>query len=280
MLFLILFVKWENFLAWILDIQENRELRIANLNGIIMLRVENLSKTYEDGTQALKGVTFSVAPGEFVAVLGKSGSGKSTLLRCINRLVEPTGGSIFLGDDEITGASPSALRLLRRKIGLVFQQYNLVNRLTVWTNVMTGDLGVVPSWMGLAGYFPRASIDRAKVHLERVGLGDKANSRADKLSGGQQQRVGIARALVQKPQLILADEPVSSLDPVSAKTIMDLLLEINQKNGVTIICNLHLPDLARQYAQRLLVLREGQIVFDGTPKQMDSSKLEAFYEFL
>ena len=124
-------MKWENFLAWILGIQENRELRIANLNGIIMLRVENLSKTYEDGTQALKGVTFSVAPGEFIAVLGKSGSGKSTLLRCINRLVEPTGGSIFLGDDEITDASPSALRLLRREIGLVFQQYNLVNRLTV-----------------------------------------------------------------------------------------------------------------------------------------------------
>ena len=271
-------MKWENFLAWILDIQENRELRIANLNGIIMLRVENLSKTYEDGTQALKGVTFSVAPGEFIAVLGKSGSGKSTLLRCINRLVEPTGGSIFLGDDEITGASPSALRLLRRKIGLVFQQYNLVNRLTVWTNVMTGDLGVLPSWMGLAGYFPRTSINRAKVHLERVGLADKANSRADKLSGGQQQRVGIARALTQEPRLILADEPVSSLDPVSAKTIMDLLREINQKNGVPIICNLHLPDLAREYAQRLLVLRDGKIVFDGVPKQMDSSMLEALYE--
>ena len=271
-------MKRENFLAWILDIQGNRELRIANLNGIIMLRVENISKTYEDGTQALKGVTFSVAPGEFVAVLGKSGSGKSTLLRCINRLVEPTGGSIFLGDDEITGASPSALRLLRRKIGLVFQQYNLVNRLTVWTNVMTGDLGVLPSWMGLAGYFPRASINRAKVHLERVGLADKANSRADKLSGGQQQRVGIARALTQEPRLILADEPVSSLDPVSAKTIMDLLREINQKNGVSIICNLHLPDLARAYAQRLLVLRDGKIVFDGVPKQMDSSRLEALYE--
>ena len=271
-------MKRENFLAWILDIQGNRELRIANLNGIIMLRVENISKTYEDGTQALKGVTFNVAPGEFVAVLGKSGSGKSTLLRCINRLVEPTEGSIFLGDDEITGASPSALRLLRRKIGLVFQQYNLVNRLTVWTNVMTGDLGVLPSWMGLAGYFPRTSIDRAKVHLERVGLADKANSRADKLSGGQQQRVGIARALVQEPRLILADEPVSSLDPVSAKTIMDLLREINQKNGVSIICNLHLPDLAREYAQRLLVLRDGKIVFDGVPKQMDSSRLEALYE--
>ena len=271
-------MKWGNFLAWILDIQGNRELRIANRNKVIMLRVENISKTYEDGTQALKGVTFNVAPGEFVAVLGKSGSGKSTLIRCINRLVEPTEGSIFFGDDEITGASPSGLRLLRRKIGMVFQQYNLVNRLTVWTNVMTGDLGVLPPWMGLAGYFPRASIDRAKVHLERVGLADKANSRADKLSGGQQQRVGIARALTQEPRLILADEPVSSLDPVSAKTIMDLLREINQKNGVSIICNLHLPDLARAYAQRLLVLRDGEIVFDGVPKQMDSSRLEALYE--
>ena len=244
-----------------------------------ILRVENISKTYDDGTQALKGVTFNVVPGEFVAVLGKSGSGKSTLLRCINRLVEPTKGSVFLGDDEITGASPSALRLLRRKIGMIFQQYNLVNRLTVWTNAMTGDLGVLPSWMGLVGYFPKTSISHAQSHLERVGVADKANGRADNLSGGQQQRVGIARALVQKPQLILADEPVSSLDPVSAKTIMDLLLEINQKNGVTIICNLHLPDLARQYAQRLLVLREGEIVFDGAPKQIDSSKLEAFYEF-
>jgi len=243
-----------------------------------ILRVENISKTYNNGTQALKGVTFNVVPGEFVAVLGKSGSGKSTLLRCINRLVEPTKGSVFLGDDEITGASPSALRLLRREIGMIFQQYNLVNRLTVWTNAMAGDLGVLPSWMGLAGYFPRTSINRAQSHLERVGLADKVHGRADNLSGGEQQRVGIARALVQEPQLILADEPVSSLDPVSAKTIMDLLLEINQKNGVTIICNLHLPDLARQYAQRLLVLREGEIVFDGAPKQIDSSKLEAFYE--
>ena len=266
-------------MAWTWDIRKPWTKNCGS-GGMTILRVENISKTYDDGTQALKGVTFNVVPGEFVAVLGKSGSGKSTLLRCINRLVEPTKGSVFLGDDEITSASPSALRLLRRKIGMIFQQYNLVNRLTVWTNAMTGDLGVLPSWMGLVGYFPKTSISRAQSHLERVGVVDKANGRADNLSGGQQQRVGIARALVQKPQLILADEPVSSLDPVSAKTIMDLLLEINQKNGVTIICNLHLPDLARQYAQRLLVLREGQIVFDGTPKQIDSSKLEAFYKFL
>jgi phosphonate transport system ATP-binding protein len=243
-----------------------------------MLRVENISKTYGNGTQALKGVTFKVEPGEFVAVLGNSGSGKSTLLRCINRLVEPTKGSIFLDKDEITGASSSALRLLRREIGIVFQQYNLVNRLTVWTNVMAGELGILPSWMGLAGFFPRTSIDRARVHLDRVGLADKANSRAGELSGGQQQRVGIARTLIQEPRIILADEPVSSLDPVSTKTIMDLLREINQKKGVPIICNLHLPDLAMEYAQRLLVLRNGKIDFDGVPKQMNPSRLEALYE--
>ena len=243
-----------------------------------MLRLENVSKIYDNGTEALKGVTFTVGPGEFVAVLGASGSGKSTLLRCINRLVEPTGGKIFLGDDEITGANPTALRLLRAKIGMIFQQYNLVNRLTVWTNAMTGYLGVLPSWMGLAGYFPRASIDRARVELERVGVADKSNGRAGQLSGGQQQRVGIARALMQDPQLILADEPVSSLDPASAKNIMELLMEINQIKGVSIICNLHLPELAREYAQRLLVLSEGKIVFDGTPSQLKSSMLESFYK--
>ncbi|SVB92391.1 uncharacterized protein METZ01_LOCUS245245 [marine metagenome] len=245
-----------------------------------MLRVENISKTYNDGTQALKGVTFNVQQGEFVAILGESGSGKSTLLRCINRLVEPSEGKIFLGDDEITCASPHALRSLRRRIGMVFQQYNLVNRLTVWTNAMLGDLGVLSSWMGLAGYFPRKSIDRARTYLEQVGVGDKVNSRVENLSGGQQQRVGIARALVQNPGLILADEPVSNLDPVSAKTIMDLLLEINQKNGVTVICNLHSPDLARNFAQRLLVLKEGRIAFDGDPKQIDSSGIEGFYNSL
>ena len=243
-----------------------------------MLRVENISKTYRDGIEALKGVSFNAAPGEFVVILGKSGSGKSTLLRCINRLIEPTEGKIFLGDEEVTAASPSVLRALRRKIGMVFQQYNLVDRLSVWTNTMTGDLGALSSWMGLVGYFPRASIDRAQGHLERVGVRDKANSRADNLSGGQQQRVGIARALIQNPQIILADEPVSSLDPASAKTIMDLLREINEKNRVTIICNLHLPDLAREYGQRLLVLKRGKIVFDGSPEKVSKVMLEAFYE--
>tara|TARA_B100001964_G_scaffold18358_1_gene18831 strand:+ start:1987 stop:2724 length:738 start_codon:yes stop_codon:yes gene_type:complete len=245
-----------------------------------MLRIENLSKTYEDGTEALRRVSFAVEPGEFIVVLGKSGSGKSTLLRCVNRLVEPSGGKIFLGDDEITGASSSVLRKLRRKIGMIFQQYNLVDRLTVWTNTMTGDLGTLSSWMGLVGYFPKDSIDRAQSHLERVGVGDKVNGRADALSGGQQQRVGIARALMQDPQLILADEPVSSLDPASAKSIMELLKQINEENGVTIICNLHLPDLAREYGHRVLALKQGEIVFDGPPGNLDEITIGSFYENL
>jgi len=245
-----------------------------------MLRVKNLSKTYKDGTEALQGVSFTVETGEFVVILGKSGSGKSTLLRCVNRLVEPTEGRVFLGEDEITSASPSALRILRRRIGMVFQQYNLVNRLTAWTNTMTGDLGSLSSWMGLVGYFPRELIDRAQSHLERVGIGDKINGRADILSGGQQQRVGIARALMQNPRLILVDEPVSSLDPASAKSIMDLLREINEKHGVTILCSLHLPDLAREYGHRVMVLKQGKIAFDGVPKKLNTTMIESFYESL
>ena len=239
-----------------------------------MLKLDNLSKTYKDGTVALNRVTFTAKPGDFIVILGKSGSGKSTLLRCVNRLVEPTAGRVFLGDDEITGTNPSTLRELRQKIGMVFQHYNLINRLTAWTNVMTGDLGILASWMGLIGYFPRDSIDRAQSYLGRVGVSDKVNSRADTLSGGQQQRVGIARTLMQNPQLILADEPVSSLDPATTQSIMNLLREINEKSGVTILCSLHLPDLARQYGDRVVVLNKGEIAFDGDPKNLDQSMLE------
>ena len=244
-----------------------------------MLRIKNLSKTYKDKTEALKGVSFTVKPGEFIVILGKSGSGKSTLLRCVNRLVEPTEGEIFLGEDQITGAKPSVLMALRRRIGMVFQQYNLVDRLTSWTNAMTGDLGSLSSWMGLVGYFPRESVDRAQHHLDCVGVSDKLNSRADTLSGGQQQRVGIARALMQDPQLILVDEPVSSLDPTTAKSIMNLLREINETKGVTILCSLHLPDLAREYGHRVIVLKKGKIVFDGAPKKLNETMIESFYEF-
>ena len=161
---------------------------------------------------------------------------------------------------------------------MVFQQYNLINRLTAWTNAMTGDLGSLSPWMSLVGYFPRETIDRAHSHLERVGISDKVNGRADTLSGGQQQRVGIARALMQNPQLILADEPVSSLDPASAKSIMDLLREINEKNGVTILCSLHIPDLAQKYGHRVIVLKRGKIAFDGAPKKINETMIESFYK--
>jgi len=242
-----------------------------------MLRIENLSKTYPNGTQALRKVSFNVQAGEFVVILGKSGSGKSTLLRCVNRLVEPTGGRIFLGDHEVTGASPRQLRRLRRKTGMIFQQYNLVARSSVLTNVLTGRLGFISSWAGWINYFPRNSVLRARDKLQALGLDGKAGQRADTLSGGQQQRVGIARALMQQPKIILADEPVSSLDPATSISIMDILRDINRKEGVTVLCNLHLPELARKYGDRVLALKDGRIVYDGDPENLDQTLAEKIY---
>ena len=190
-----------------------------------MLKIEKLSKTYDSGTYALQDVSLVIEPGEFVVVLGKSGSGKSTLLRCINRLVEPTSGRIFLNETEITGASPSRLRELRKKIGMVFQQYNLVERFSVQTNVLSGKLASMSNIASLLNLFPEADVEKSRQVLNRLGLAGKDLKRSDKLSGGQQQRVGLARALMQNPELILADEPVSSLDPATSNQIMDLLAE-------------------------------------------------------
>ena len=243
-----------------------------------MLRVKNLSKTYKDGTEALKGVSFTVEPGEFVVLLGKSGSGKSTLLRCVNRLVEPTEGRIFLGDNEITGASPSALMALRREIGMVFQQYNLINRLTAWTNVMTGDLGSLPSWMGLVGYFPGELIGRAQNHLARVGISDKANGRADTLSGGQQQRVGIARALMQRPKLFLVDEPTSSLDPKIGREIMDLMSRLTAEEHIPMLISVHDLSLSQAYSNRIVGLQDGKKVLDSKTSDVDTDILENIYQ--
>ena len=229
-----------------------------------MLRIEELDKTYENGTQALKKVSFKVEPGEFVVILGKSGSGKSTLLRCINRLVEPSSGKIFLRDQEITAAGPRQLRRLRQKIGMIFQQYNLVSRASVLTNALSGSLGTLSSWAGLINFFPRDSILRAGKHLKDLGLDQKSGQRADTLSGGQQQRVGIARALMQRPEIILADEPVSSLDPATSRSIMKILRDINKKEGVTVLCNLHLPELAKEFGDRVLALKAGQMIYDGS----------------
>jgi len=243
-----------------------------------MLRIEQLSKTYEDGTLALNQVSFTVEDGEFVMILGRSGSGKSTLLRCINRLVEPSGGRVFLGDRDITSASPRRLRHARRKIGMIFQQYNLVSRSSVLTNVLAGRLGYVSSWAGLINYFPREAVDQAVRNLRELEVGEKLYQRAATLSGGQQQRVGIARVLMQEPELILADEPVSSLDPATAATIMDILRRINRERKATILCNIHLPELALKYGGRVLALKAGRLVFDGLPQHLDAEKIRDIYE--
>ncbi len=243
-----------------------------------MLRVEKLSKTYSNGTQALRNVSFEMQPGECVMVLGKSGSGKSTLLRCINRLVEPTEGKIIFGEQEVTGADPTALRAVRRRIGMIFQDYNLVPRASVLTNVLAGKLGFTTSWAALFNHFPQEHIDEAFDKLERLGIVDKAENRASGLSGGQQQRVGIARALMQGPQLILADEPVSSLDPNTARTILDILKSINEKDGVSLLVNMHQPDLAREYGKRILAMKNGELIFDGPSEGLALSQVEDLYQ--
>lgn len=233
-----------------------------------MLEVKNLTKIYDDGTVALRDVSFTVEEGDFLIIIGLSGSGKSTLLRCINRLVEPTEGQIIWNGEDITGANQTKLRHFRRKIGMIFQQFNLVKRSKVITNVMSGRLGYVDEWRSLMYRFPKEDRQRAKEVLERVGIADQAQKRADELSGGQQQRVGIARALMQEPEMILADEPVASLDPVLAHSILQHLEDLNQEDDITILCSLHYLDLVQRYASRVIGLRAGEIVYRGTREQI------------
>jgi phosphonate transport system ATP-binding protein len=242
-----------------------------------MLQVKNLTKIYDGGVKALDNVSFEVQNGEFLAVIGLSGSGKSTLLRCINRLIEPTSGQILWEGEDITAASPEEMRRIRRRIGMVFQHFNLVHRSKVLTNVLAGRLGYVnPAW-SLVNRFPREDVAKAIKQLERVGIADKAGQRADELSGGQQQRVGIARALMQDPRMILADEPVASLDPVLAHSIMKHLEEINKKDGVTVLCSLHFLDLVHRYAGRVIALNQGRLVFEGLPKKITEKKFKDIY---
>ncbi len=243
-----------------------------------MLKIEQLSKTYENGTAALKEISLSVAAGEFVVVLGKSGSGKSTLMRCINRLVEPSSGHVFLDGEEVTGASPSRLRALRKKMGMIFQQYNLISRYSVQSNALMGRLGWTSSVASLMNCFSEEDGLRSRLVLGRLGLAEKCLDRSEDLSGGQQQRVGLARALMQEPELILADEPVSSLDPVTSRQIMQLLVDINEKDGVTILCNLHLPALAREFGSRILALDAGQIIYDGPAGELSEQELNSLYD--
>ncbi|VAV96971.1 ABC transporter, ATP-binding protein (cluster 12, methionine/phosphonates) [hydrothermal vent metagenome] len=242
-----------------------------------MLKVENLTKVYEGGTQALDNVSFEVEKGEFLAVIGLSGSGKSTLLRCINRLIEPTEGTITWDGVDVTNASQEELRRIRRRIGMVFQHFNLVNRSKVITNVLAGRLGYVNPALSVVNRFPREDMEKAYAQLARVGLQDKANARADELSGGQQQRVGVARAMMQDPEIMLADEPVASLDPVLAHSIMQYLELINQEDGVMVLCSLHFLDLVHQYADRVIALKDGKLVFEGTPTEIDDERFKEIY---
>jgi phosphonate transport system ATP-binding protein len=242
-----------------------------------MLQIKNLTKVYEGGVQALTDVSFEVPQGQFLAVIGLSGSGKSTLLRCINRLIEPTSGQILWNGMDVTAASPEELRRIRRKIGMVFQNFNLVSRSKVLTNVLAGRLGYVsPAW-SLLNHFSREDIEKANKQLARVGIEDKGGYRADELSGGQQQRVGIARAMMQDPEMILADEPVASLDPVLAHSIMKYLEQINKEDGVTVLCSLHFLDLVHKYADRVVALNKGRLVFEGLPSQIDDRKFKEIY---
>lgn len=242
-----------------------------------MLRIEHLTKVYPNGTVALKDVSFEVEDGEFLAVIGLSGSGKSTLLRCINRLIEPTKGKIIWNDTDITALPMSEMRQVRRQIGMVFQQFNLVKRSSVLTNVLSGRLGYVSPYQSMFNYFSPADHERAMENLEQLGLADKAHVRADSLSGGQQQRVGIARALMQEPKLVLADEPVASLDPVLAHSILRYLEQMNKERNITVLCSLHFLDLVHRYATRAIALKDGELVFQGLPQEIDDEQFKAIY---
>jgi phosphonate transport system ATP-binding protein len=243
-----------------------------------MLEIINLTKVYDDGTVALRNVSFEVQQGEFLVIIGLSGSGKSTLLRCINRLIEPTEGQIIWDGVDVRAAYAAQLREIRRQIGMVFQQFNLVKRSTVLINVLAGRLGYANPWSSLLHGFSSADRRMAEEALKRVGIAEQAQKRADELSGGQQQRVGIARALMQQPRMILADEPVASLDPVLAHSILGHLEQLNQEEGISILCSLHYLDLVQRYATRVIGLRDGEIVYRGSRKDIRAMTDDEFKE--
>jgi phosphonate transport system ATP-binding protein len=243
-----------------------------------MIRVHGLRKVFPPDKVALDGVSLDIAPGEFVMIIGQSGAGKSTLLRCLNRLIEPSEGEIGLNGCRVTGASPEALRGVRRQIGMIFQQFNLVKRASVLENVLAGRLGHVPGIPSLFGRFPRADRDLALACLRLVELEELADRRADTLSGGEQQRVAIARALAQEPKVILADEPTASLDPMLTESIMGILQRINRERGLTLIVSQHMLETALSYGTRIVGLRQGRVVFDGPPEAISPEIVQVVYE--
>ena len=242
-----------------------------------MLKLENLTKRYNTGDLALQGIDLSIPNGQVLALIGPSGAGKSTLIRCINRLVEPTNGSAILNEVNLTKLSSRSLRKSRRKMGMIFQEYALVERLTVMENVLSGRLGYVGFWKSFLRRFPKKDVNEAFRLLDRVGLLEMADKRADELSGGQRQRVGICRALIQDPDLLLVDEPTASLDPKTSRQIMRLINELCQERGLTAIINIHDVLLAQMFSQRIVGLALGNIVYDGSPEGLTPEVLTKIY---
>ena len=242
-----------------------------------ILKFDHVVKQYSNGIHALQDVSFSVLPGEFIAVIGPSGSGKSTLLRAVNKLIPVSGGRVLLDGDELSTLSGRALRAARCKVGMIFQNYNLVYRLSVLQNALHGRLGHMRGAKGILGLYTEEDKVQAISLLEELGLGGYCYNRASELSGGQKQRVGIARAIMQEPKLLLCDEPIASLDPSSAKTIMDILRDMTRKRGIACIVNLHQVDVALKYSTRVIGLHKGKIVFDGAPEKLTDDIIERIY---
>jgi phosphonate transport system ATP-binding protein len=242
-----------------------------------MLRIRGLTKTYRSGDKALDGVDLEVPRGQLMALIGPSGAGKSTLIRCVNRLVEPSSGEVVVDGAPVTGLGGGALRQARRRMGMIFQEYALVERLTVMENVLSGRLGYVGFWNSWLRRFPQKDVDEAFRLIERAGLGGMHDKRADQLSGGQRQRVGICRALIQDPALLLVDEPTASLDPKTSRQIMRLLVELCAERQLAAIVNIHDVALAQMFVQRIVGLRAGRIVFDGPPAALTTETLTEIY---
>jgi phosphonate transport system ATP-binding protein len=241
------------------------------------VQVKGLSKTYPNGTEALRDVSFALDSGEFAVIVGKSGAGKSTLLRCMNSLTEPTGGEVEIDGRSVTGLSGNELRAARKEMGFVFQQFNLVKRISALNNVLCGMLSGMPTMRSVLRRFTNEERISALDCLEKVGLADKAHQRADTLSGGQMQRVAIARVLAQGPKVVLADEPVASLDPESARTVMDALRYLATEEGIAVFCNLHQVNLAGRYADRILGMRDGELVLDRRSGRLEQDEVRAVY---
>lgn len=244
------------------------------------LEITNLRAQYERSRpEVLKGVSFNLDPDDFLAIIGPSGAGKSTLIRCVNRLVEPTSGDVIFNGVNVTKLNHRELRKIRRYIGMIFQEFNLVERMSVMDNVLSGRLGYTNTLRSLFRLYPKADIKKALGLLERVGLSDFVDKRADELSGGQRQRVGIARALIQDPKLLLVDEPTSSLDPKISKEIMGMIRKMSKEEGVPTLCNIHDVNLALEFSNRVIGLQDGVKMFDGPSKNVDKKTLEEIYAF-